>query len=103
MEIAAKDLGGLSAGVLQDILREAVNVTHPRRLLLYGSRARGDFDARSDIDLAVEEGEATSLLRLRLEESVGTLLTFDVVDLGNVSDSVREEILREGIVLYEQA
>lgn len=97
------DIDGLPDHLLRNILRETVQCVHPRRVLLYGSRARGDYSARSDIDLAVEGGDKTQLLRLRLEDTVPTLLRFDVVDLAGVSASIKEEILREGIIIYEKA
>ena len=48
-------------------------------VILFGSRARGDFSKVSDIDLAVTGGN-TARFALDIEET-STLLCFDVVDL----------------------
>ena len=44
----------VDAGRLQDIVRRIVERFHPRRILLFGSRARGDHQRDSDVDLFVE-------------------------------------------------
>ena len=73
-----------------------------RKVLLFGSRARGDFHRTSDIDLAVQGGNV-SRFRLDVEEEVRTLLTFDVLDLdGRLSPEIREAIQRDGVLLYEE-
>ena len=73
-----------------------------KRLILFGSRARGDNLPRSDIDLAVEGGNA-DLFRYRLDETVRTLLKFDVVDLSTLADGAfLESIRREGVTIYEK-
>ena len=71
------------------------------RLILFGSRARGDNRERSDIDLAVSGGD---VVRFSLDvEELPTLLSFDVVNLdGAVQPELLESIQREGITLYEK-
>lgn len=73
-----------------------------QKVILFGSRARGDNGARSDIDLAVSGGDITRF-RLDIDDEVRTLLLFDVVSLdGAVQPSLLASIEREGIVLYEE-
>ena len=103
MEISAKRIGGLSESLVLDILHTAVACVHPKRVILFGSRARGEHGERSDIDLAIEDGEMTDQLRVQLEERIRTLLKFDVVDVSHASEALKEEIRREGITLYEEA
>ena len=71
------------------------------RLILFGSRARGDNRERSDIDLAVSGGD---VVRFSLDvEELPTLLSVDVVNLdGAVQPELLESIRREGITLYEK-
>ena len=74
-----------------------------RRVILFGSRARGDFRPKSDIDLAVEGGDFINF-SLDVDEGTSTLRLFDFVDLGDaVPDALRAVIENEGVVLYEQA
>ena len=72
------------------------------RVILFGSRARGDNWERSDIDLAVCGGDIVRF-SLDLDDRIPTLLMFDVVDLdGPVDPDLLGSIQREGIVLYEE-
>ena len=48
------------------------------KVILFGSRARGDYKRTSDIDLAVEGGDVASF-SLDVEEETTTLLKFDIV------------------------
>lgn len=72
------------------------------KVILFGSRARGDNKERSDIDLAIEGGNA-ALFAVEAEEEIQTLLMFDIVDLGGfVQDELRQSIEREGKIIYEK-
>ena len=73
-----------------------------RRLVLFGSRARGDHRPRSDIDLAIydmpEENRATFWLEV---EELPTLLKFDLVHVSPGMDLVfLGNIEKDGVTLY---
>lgn len=72
------------------------------RLVLFGSRARGDHKERSDIDLAVFGLDYTMASRLRLElEDLPTLLSFNLVCVDeHTSPALLANIDREGVTLY---
>lgn len=71
------------------------------KVLLFGSRARGDYGRTSDIDLAVTGGDYFRFA-LDVDEETSTLLTYDIVNLDRaVSRELRRSISEEGIVLYE--
>ncbi len=71
-----------------------------RLAVLFGSQARGDAGAASDVDIAVR-APGLDLLSIRadLERALG--LTVDVVDLDRVTFSLLDEIVRDGFVVYE--
>lgn len=74
-----------------------------RRVILFGSRARGTNQPRSDIDLAIEGCPDFPALEDRLQNELWSLLELDVVNLdAPVSDDLRAEIARDGKVLYEE-
>ncbi|MBQ6449395.1 nucleotidyltransferase domain-containing protein [bacterium] len=75
------------------------------KVILFGSRARGDNRERSDIDLAVSGGQVARFsIDLNETDAVRTLLMFDVVSLDDpVSDKLQAEIARDGILLYAKA
>ena len=73
------------------------------RVILFGSRARGDHRERSDIDLAVSGGDI-NLFRYWLDESAPTLLKFDVVDLSRpLNDELLKSIRKDGVIIYDKA
>ena len=73
------------------------------RVVLFGSRARGDHGTRADIDLAIECPTAAMKDWARLWAMVDdapTLLAIDLVRLDEAPLELREEIEREGVTLY---
>lgn len=86
--------------VMVEQIRRARSV---ERIILFGSRARGDHDERSDIDLGIacpgaspEEWAAI----WNIVDEAPTLLNVDLVRLEHVDDALRQAIEREGVVLY---
>ncbi len=72
------------------------------KVILFGSRARGDHNKTSDIDLAVSGGNAARFA-VNIEEETATLLEYDIVDLAKpVNRDLLESIRKEGKVLYEK-
>lgn len=90
----------------EEIVNIVSGYTDIKCVMLFGSRARGDADPRSDIDLAIKapkmDSAAWSELIEQLEEELNTLLLIDIVKFENASSDLRENIIREGKVLYEQ-
>lgn len=94
-----------NTGIRQKVVDEIIFLAKEyqvQKVILFGSRARGDFKERSDIDLAVCGGKG-ALFSLAVDEETSTLLSFDVVLLdGAVQEELRDSIQKEGIVLYEK-
>ncbi len=78
------------------------------KILLYGSRARGDNQERADIDLAIVCPNATRknwLELMEIIEEADTLLKIDCVRFDELSEksSLRSSIATQGIKLYERS
>ncbi len=70
------------------------------KIYLFGSRARGDASAESDFDIALDnqskiDEEIVSLIKEDLEEST-IPFTVDIVDLQHISQTLKNEILKDG-------
>ena len=92
---------GIRDIVLEQI-RSLAQLHGLNRVILFGSRARGDFRERSDIDLAVSGGHIAAF-SLDVDEETDTLLQYDVVNLDvPVDTALLENIQREGVTLYEK-
>lgn len=72
-----------------------------QKVVLFGSRARGTHTEKSDIDLAVSGGKIEDFY-WDMQENAHSLLFFDIVDSGAVSEDLKQEIERDGIILYEK-
>ena len=75
------------------------------KIVLFGSRARGDNKKTSDIDLAVycdEDLNDESRIYFELED-MNTLLKIDVVFINSGTDKrLIENIEKEGVIVYER-
>lgn len=94
-----------SFGLNDTVLKQIIDLAQKRnitKIILFGSRARGDFKKKSDIDLAVL-GENVAEFSFDVDELTDTLLQYDIIDLNsNVSDELLKNIQNEGIIIYEK-
>ncbi|MBM6854971.1 nucleotidyltransferase domain-containing protein [Mediterraneibacter glycyrrhizinilyticus] len=92
-------------GIREQVIREICEIAEKykvEKVILFGSRARGDFHRTSDIDLAVKGGDFANF-SLDVDEETSTLLMFDFVDLNqSIQQELRENIEREGKIIYEK-
>lgn len=91
--------------VSSDLLGEVCRRYAVARLDIFGSSARGDFRAESDVDLLVEflPGARVGFLhlaglQLELEELLGRKV--DLVPRGGLKAVIRDEVLRESRAVY---
>lgn len=92
---------GIQAVVIEKIVALAKKYDL-NKVILFGSRARGDYRSRSDIDLAVSGGDCIRF-SLDVQELTSTLLFFDVVNLdGAVQKELLDSIEKEGVCIYEK-
>lgn len=91
--------------VPEKIVEDIVSIARKngvKKVILFGSRARGDHTERSDIDLAAGGGNISDFY-YDLEEEARTLLMFDVVNMDRgISSQLQAEIDKDGVVLYEE-
>lgn len=96
-------------GIRQNLYDEMIKVfknTNIDKVYLFGSRARGDFNATSDIDIAVEflDNDKSNLIKLytKLEE-LNTLYKFDIVDMSMLDNSkFKKEIEKDRVEIYKK-
>lgn len=87
--------------VYRDIVRFA-KASSVEKLVLFGSRAKGNNTPRSDIDLAVYGGNFDQFFE-DIQEKTWSLLRFDLIDMGRtVSSELQKEITGDGVIIYEK-
>lgn len=88
---------------IQNICKKYLSV---EKVVLFGSRARGDHTPRSDYDLAVYgelQPNEIVLLRSSLREDLPTLHKIDAVFMQNQTDEAFiKNIEKEGILIYDK-
>lgn len=73
------------------------------KIILFGSRARGTNTERSDIDIAVYGGDFDNFY-WDVKEKIHSLLMFDIIQADKtISDDLKREIEKDGVVIYEKA
>jgi HEPN domain-containing protein/predicted nucleotidyltransferase len=99
--------------MLQSILREIRRVSTPVKVVLFGSRARGDFDEESDYDVLVvlsDEAELkaeqaklkAAMMKLPARVQVLVKRWSEYEAMSGVTVGLWRNIRDEGVVLYEQ-
>jgi predicted nucleotidyltransferase len=77
-----------------------------KKIILFGSRARGDFRENSDFDFAVEweQFRLNDVLKLtsQMDEEALTLYKIDLVDINDVAKEYLEEIKNEGKLIWQK-
>ncbi len=73
-----------------------------QKVILFGSRAKGNHTERSDIDIAVFGGDFDDFY-WDIKDKTHSLLSFDIVDMNKrISDELQNKIDKEGVILYEK-
>lgn len=99
---ALSSRSGIPEPALEEII--AAGEKYARRVVLYGSRARGDHHSKSDMDIAFFGDENKFLAFQDAMEALPTLLELDVIHVTeNSSAAFVKNIRKDGIVLMDES
>lgn len=93
---------GLSERTIKELLQYFKTKSEIEKVLIFGSRAKGNYRNGSDIDFAVwkEQSLDTSTIAFELDE-LPTPYKFDVIDYNNLShEGMKNSIDRDGKIFY---
>jgi uncharacterized protein len=92
---------------IRRLVELGVCAVDPEKVILYGSRARGDARRDSDYDLAFvfpkDRHNRWVRFVVDLDDAAVTLLPVDLLDWNEASSQLRERICSEGVVVYERS
>ncbi|MGL4912299.1 MAG: nucleotidyltransferase domain-containing protein [Romboutsia sp.] len=93
----------LDITIINEIIKICEKHEYIEKLIIFGSRARGDNDLKSDIDLAVYSEESLIEFIEDIEMNTKTLLEYDFSHINIVKDEFFiEQVNKEGIIIYEK-
>lgn len=97
---------GISEKFIRELIAYCSSNISIEKVLLFGSRARGDYRKTSDIDLAIfTNGVTHSQQNLILHTilQMSTPLKLDVLFFDRLSkEKLKSNILHDGVIIYEQ-
>jgi predicted nucleotidyltransferase len=85
-----------------DILKKRLD---PKRVILFGSRAKNSNNASSDFDFAVECNDPTAAEQRKIKEAIegiSGLYNVDVVYWNHLDEKFQQIVLKTGKVIYER-
>src|ERR1700761_340158 len=112
--VASRTTPSLDWGVtperVEEAVRRIIEAADPLRIVVFGSRARGDHRADSDLDLAVMVDSAEDTQKVTYHTLEGRRMSVDLLVYSRERhekfcrsiNSVHSYIDREGVVLYER-
>ncbi|WP_243444931.1 nucleotidyltransferase domain-containing protein [Romboutsia maritimum] len=93
----------LDITIINAIIKICERHENIEKVMIFGSRARGDNDSKSDIDLAVYSEQSLTEFIEDVELNTETLLEYDFSHMNTVKDSFFiEQVKKDGIVIYEK-
>src|SRR5437868_6174200 len=87
----------------KDKIIKIIEIFFPNaKIYLFGSRARGNYDERSDLDIAIDAGQPMSILDkskiFTMIDALNMPQKTDLVDFQRASSELQSCILREGVL-----
>lgn len=90
---------------IKKIIKPIAHSFGVKRVYLFGSYAKGNANADSDVDLLIEKGDPMSLLKLSsmrqmVQEALN--ISVDLVTTSGIEEEFKNQIAGTEILLYEE-
>jgi uncharacterized protein len=97
---------GISERFIKEVVAYCTNHTAINRVVLFGSRARGEQSNRSDIDLAITTVNCSHSEQNLIAQAIEEMTTPSKIDILFTNRLQKEKLLaninKEGMIIYEQ-
>lgn len=93
---------GISEKVYNDLLEYFIKNPYINKVILFGSRAKGNYRYNSDIDLCID-CQKTKKIEIfdSIDEIVG-IYSFDILYTDSLNAEVEEQINKYGVLIYNK-
>ena len=107
------NLWAITPEKVQTAIKRIIEVSRPRKLILFGSYVRGNMNLNSDLDILVVTGDDIENPRkesIRIRRALkGIVMSMDILvvpeskleELTNMPGLIYREAMRDGEVVYE--
>jgi len=107
------NLWAITPEKVQTAIKRIIEVSRPRKLILFGSYVRGNMNLNSDVDILVVTGDDIENPRkesIRIRRALkGIVMSMDILvvpeskleELTNMPGLIYREAMRDGEVVYE--
>ena len=95
---------GLPQRTIDELLAYFKTKPEIEKVLVFGSRSRGDFRNGSDIDFAIWMSDDTAFFRISGElDDLPTPYKFDVINYKKLThEGMKNSIVRDGVLFYQK-
>lgn len=97
---------GISKRFISELQNFCLKNDQIEKIVLFGSRARGDYHRTSDIDLAVFTKKCSHTQQNLIEQAIKEMSTPLKIDVVFIDRLTKEKLIfnirKEGVVVYEQ-
>ena len=105
MVLNLSDISPLPISVVE-FLKELTQNILIERLIIFGSRAMGDYEEYSDLDLAIDAPQMGRGEWIQLKENayynVKSVLQISLVNFAQNPERLKKRMIQEGKVIYER-
>lgn len=89
-----------------DKIKEIAQKQRLKKVLLFGSRSRGDNGERSDYDIAIIDTDLSPRDKAHISNEIEEISTLKKIDIVFVNSTTNKELVdninRDGVVIYEE-
>ncbi|WP_055668561.1 nucleotidyltransferase family protein [Desnuesiella massiliensis] len=91
---------GINKDVYENLIYYFNKNTNIKKVILFGSRAKGTEKINSDIDLCIDfSGENRASLIEEIDKLIG-IYSCDIVFLDSLNEPIEKQIARDGVEIY---
>lgn len=93
---------GIENRVYENLIFYFKNKSYIEKVVLFGSRAKGNYNYNSDIDIAILcDRKYKGIIANDLDEIVG-IYSLDIIFLDNMNVEIESQIKKYGIEIYKK-
>lgn len=91
---------GINDKVYNDLINYFKSDSAIKKVILFGSRAKGTENENSDIDICIESVGKKGIIAEKIDKIIG-IYSCDIVFQDSLNEELSKQIIRDGIEIYK--